>query len=301
MKTAYWFICLLGITAPLIAQNKYTQLQEATAKLLADSQMKHAILGFSVVKTSTGEKVFSYQEQIGLAPASCQKIFTSVAALELLGKNFTYQTTYGFSGSVIDGVLHGNIYIAGSGDPSFASSRYTQTKNDIVFIKWVSLLKGMGIKKIDGKIIGLVGKWDNKILPGGWIWDDIGNYYGAGNSALNWHENQYELLLQSGKSIGDSVVILSAKPKPEGIFLKSELTAAAAGSGDNAYIYLSPYAAQGFIRGTIPVNQNAFSIAGSFPNPASQFLASFGTLLDSAKIDHNGYQINSLVLLLLCT
>ena len=49
--------------------------------------------------------------------------------------------------------------------------------------------------------------WNTQRIPDGWIWQDIGNYYGAGASALNWRENQYDLILKSGKNIGERVKI----------------------------------------------------------------------------------------------
>jgi hypothetical protein len=52
----------------------------------------------------------------------------------------------------------------------------------------------------------------NETLPGGWIWDDMGNYYGAGSAALNWRENQYDLILRSGNNIGDTVIDPAPNP-----------------------------------------------------------------------------------------
>ena len=45
-----------------------------------------------------------------------------------------------------------------------------------------------------------------KQLLDGWIWEDIGNYYGAGVSGLNWHENQYDRKIKIARGReGDSV------------------------------------------------------------------------------------------------
>ena len=41
-------------------------------------------------------------------------------------------------------------------------------------------------------------------LPGGYIWEDMGNYYGSGSWAINWRENQYDLILKPGKNIDDT-------------------------------------------------------------------------------------------------
>ncbi len=293
MRKIYWVIGLLVYSLSVTAQPVHERLAAATQKLLADSQMKHAILGLSVVRTATGEKVFEINAQTGLAPASCQKIITSAAALELLGPAYRYQTLLGHDGEIKNGILKGNIYLVGSGDPSVGSWRYDSTKEDKVLNGWIAALQQGGIKTIDGDLIGYNGKWETEILPGGWIWDDMGNYYGAGSSALNWHENQYDLMLRSGSTIGSQVVIAGTKPRPYHIALESEVSAAAKGTGDNSYIYLPPMALRGVVRGTIPVDEKAFTISGSFPDPALQAVATLRDKMDSAKIKSKKFSVSS--------
>lgn len=284
MKRVYWFICLLAYSFSVNAQTVQERLTKSVDKLQSDPQMKHAILGLSIVKSETGEKVFETNAQTGLAPASCQKTITSAAAMELLGPSYRYQTVLGYDGAISNGNLKGNIVLIGSGDPSLGSWRYDSTKNDKQLKQLVGLLKQNNINKVDGGLIGYNGKWEQDIIPGGWIWDDMGNYYGAGNAALNWHENQYDLVLKSGTTIGDKVSIVETKPRLYQIKLESQVLSAAKGTGDNANIYLPPNASNGFVRGTIPVDEKAFVISGSFPNPPLQLLALLKTKLDSAGL-----------------
>jgi D-alanyl-D-alanine carboxypeptidase/D-alanyl-D-alanine-endopeptidase (penicillin-binding protein 4) len=107
-------------------------------------------------------------------------------------------------------------------------------------------------------------------LPGGWIWDDIGNYYGAGHYGLNWNENQYDLYLKAGEKEGEETQILRTDPLLQDCILINQLTTGKKGSGDNAYIYLPPYSKTGFIKGTIPAGEKQFKISGSFPDPSLQ-------------------------------
>src|SRR6478735_8083565 len=258
MKRVYWFICLLAYSFSVNAQTVQERLAKSVDKLQSDPQMKHAILGLSIVKSETGEKVFETNAQTGLAPASCQKTITSAAAMELLGPSYRYQTVLGYDGAISNGNLNGNIVLIGSGDPSLGSWRYDSTKNDKQLKQLISLLKQNNINKVDGSLIGYNGKWEQDIIPGGWIWDDMGNYYGAGNTGINWHENQYDLVLKSGANIGDKVSIVETRPKLFEVNLQSQVRSAAKGTGDNANIYLSPYAFSGFVRGTIPVDEKAF-------------------------------------------
>lgn len=290
MKTGYWLIGLVLSSFSVNAQDIQLRLSKAVQQLQNDAQMKHGIVGLSVVNTRSGEKVFEVNAQTGLAPASCQKTITSATALELLGAGYRYQTILGYNGTIRQGQLQGDLYVIGGGDPSTGSWRYDSTNEDQQMISLVQLLQKAGISKVRGKLIGYTGYRETETLPGGWIWDDIGNYYGAGIAALNWHENQYDLVMRSGNQVGDPVSLVAMRPEPYAVTLESRLRTAAKGSGDNAFIYLPPNAVKGYVQGTIPVDETAFVISGSFPDPAAQFLYTFQKQLQKAGIEVQSFE-----------
>src|SRR5216684_5734589 len=82
------------------SQNVAERLETKLRKMEADPQCKHAILSLYVIDAATGAVIFDKNSQMGLAPASCQKLFTSVAALELLGPDYRYRTSLGYSGKI---------------------------------------------------------------------------------------------------------------------------------------------------------------------------------------------------------
>ncbi|MDB5247241.1 MAG: dacB [Segetibacter sp.] len=270
MKRVVSFAWLLMIVGFGNAQGVSKRLGDAVRALENDSQMQSAIVGIYVADQKTGAIVFERNARIGLAIASSQKVITSAASLELLGTGYRYKTELAYDGQIANGTLTGNLYVVGYGDPTLGSWRYGNTKEQVILNKWSSSLHQSGIKQVNGNITAFNRNWESQTIPGGWIWDDIGNYYGAGVSAVNWRENQYDLKLRSGNRAGDKVTIVSTLPKLYHINFTSELTTGKPGSGDNAYIYLPPYATNGFIRGTIPPGENAFTISGSFPNPGLQ-------------------------------
>jgi D-alanyl-D-alanine carboxypeptidase/D-alanyl-D-alanine-endopeptidase (penicillin-binding protein 4) len=168
------------------------------------------------------------------------------------------------------------------------SWRWNETKDKAILKKMVESISSKGIKVINGKIVYNAANWETNNTPGGWVWDDIGNYYGAGAGPVNWHENQYDLVLKSGSTIGDTVLIKSTKPTMVDMKLQSEVTAAKKGSGDNAYIYLAPQSSSGYVRGTIPVEEDNFIISGSMPDPGKQL-----TFELTNALKENGIQINA--------
>jgi D-alanyl-D-alanine carboxypeptidase/D-alanyl-D-alanine-endopeptidase (penicillin-binding protein 4) len=117
------FLSLLGsmIITGVLAQTTAEKLQRAYAAFEADSQLRHAISSLYVIDANTGEVVFDKNSQVGMAPASTQKIITSVTAFELLGKDYRYKTKFGYQGTIKDKYLNGRLFMIGSGDPTLGS------------------------------------------------------------------------------------------------------------------------------------------------------------------------------------
>ncbi len=244
--------------------------------------MKHAILGLYVVNSKTNEVVYNVNGATGLAAASTQKIFTSIASLDLLGSTYTYKTDVGYDGAIKGDTLTGNLIIVGHGDPSFGSWRYNHTKMDTILQQLVLAVHATGINTIKGNIVLDETKFSYQPVPGGWIWEDIGNYYGAGVWGINWHENQYDLTLKPGDKAGGGTEIISAEPSPEIFAMNNLIKTGPAGSGDNGYIYMAPYSADGFTEGTVPAGEKSFTISGSLPYPS----ATLGKeILEALKIE----------------
>jgi serine-type D-Ala-D-Ala carboxypeptidase/endopeptidase (penicillin-binding protein 4) len=271
-------LCFFLMVNPVFAQPIKQQLDAAIKKLEADSQMRHAIVGFCVVDTKTGLPVYEHNAQIGLAAASTQKLFTSGAAFDLLGKDYKYKTQFAYTGTLKDGTITGDLYIVGSGDPTLGSWRFQETRADIVIRKWTEQLKKRGVLRVNGdlKIVSRrndaanssAKRWPQQTIPGGWIWDDIGNYYGASATFINWRENQYDITFYPGNEPGQKVDSFTYSSPIPGVHLFSELTTGPKGSGDNAYIYLPLGQTNGVIAGTIPAGEKKFTISGSVQNPA---------------------------------
>jgi D-alanyl-D-alanine carboxypeptidase/D-alanyl-D-alanine-endopeptidase (penicillin-binding protein 4) len=269
MKKKLLFLFYCCIPLYLAAQNVEQKLSVALSKLETDSQFQHAIISLHVVNSKTGELVFEKNSRIGLAPASCQKVVTSVAAFELLGKEFTYKTDLSYSGTIIDKKLNGNIYLTSHGDPTLGSWRWKQTSEEAITNKIIDELKNAGIRNFNDFLVDN-SKWGTQTIPNGWVWEDIGNYFGAGSGAFNWHENQYDIILKSGSKIGDDVTIISQSPESN-IKLISELKTAAKGTGDQAYIFFTPNSSINYIRGTIPVGNESFTVKAAAADAVNLF------------------------------
>lgn len=284
-KLAFVFFafCFINVSAQNVAQ----KLNNAINNFLSDDQLKHAIVSMYLTDTD-GNKIFSLNEQYGLAPASTQKIFTAIAAFSILRNDFSYKTEIGYNGKIESGNLNGDLIIKGYGDPTFGSWRYANTKPDSVLNFMSGAIKNAGVQKINGNIILDDGAFSYNALPGGYIWDDMGNYYGSGSWAINWRENQYALILKPGYKIGDTTTLVKTEPELAVDDYDNFITTAETGSGDNTILYSSPYDATVFAEGTIPKGVNQFSVSGSFPYAADQLKIELNSVLKNNNIELKG-------------
>lgn len=273
MKKMFFFAGCLAIATASFGQAVSQKLQKAFQQFENDEQLQHAISSLYVIDARTGKIVFDKNSRIGLAPASTQKIITSVTAFELLGKDYRYKTQFG----IIDNNGTKRFYIKPSGDPTLGSWRWEGRKEENVLNRIEKAFAKAGV--MAPVVLFDARRWSKAQVPDGWIWQDIGNYYGAGALPFNWRENQYDIILRSGNSIGDAVAIVETKPVLDSYPIQSEASSAAKGTGDNAYIYLPVDGETAVVRGTIPVNESRFEISGAMINPLHQFTVSLNNVL----------------------
>ncbi len=263
-------LSLLLIVLPLFvkAQFPIAKIEQAYQNLVNDEQAKYAMTSLCILDAQTGNVIFAKNENVGMATASTLKTITSATALSVLGKDFRYQTTLAYTGKISNGILQGDLIIIGSGDPTLGSWRYEQTKENAILNQWILAIRNAGIKKIEGAVIGDDSLWGTQTMPEGWIWQDMGNYYGAGNSALAWRENQFDIHLKPGSSTGSEVKVEEFVPVMPYIKVVNELKTGGAGSGDNAYAFLPPFANLAYLRGTWGMGISKAGISLALPDPA---------------------------------
>lgn len=101
-------------------------------------------LAVVVQEVGTSQPRLGWNEAQPVNPASVFKLFTTYAALDLLGPAWTWNTPVYLSGRVQAGVLDGSVAIRGRGDPKLVLERV-----------WLMLrrLQLLGVKEIRGDIL----------------------------------------------------------------------------------------------------------------------------------------------------
>jgi serine-type D-Ala-D-Ala carboxypeptidase/endopeptidase (penicillin-binding protein 4) len=139
---AFWSLSSFSL---VFAQN--VALPKPVVAALQRAKVPVEALHVVVMEANGSQKtsaLLSHEATTAINPASLSKLATTVAALDLLGPTFVWRTPVYVDGPVRDGVLQGNVYLRGSGDPRLVVERV-----------WLLMrrLQGLGIQKIQGDIV----------------------------------------------------------------------------------------------------------------------------------------------------
>lgn len=268
------------------------QTPQPLKQLLKADYMKGASIGFIAKEVETGEILYAYDIDRELTPASILKTVTTATALEILGADYRYPTIIEYDGKIENGVLNGNLYIKGSGDPSLGSAHLTadranyRLEHNTFIPQWIKAVKEAGIQKINGSVIADEGIFDTEGISPKWLQEDIGNYYGAGSYGLNVFDNLFHLYLQTGEP-GEQPTIIRKEPEIPLLKLHNYLVSAKV-STDSAFITGGPYSNNRYMYGIVPANRNPYILKGDIPDPPL-FLATYfkdRLLLENISIEN---------------
>ncbi len=250
-------VCVGGLDAKDV-QNS------AVDAFVGNRYLETANISLKVVNSETGEVVAAHRSEKVTSPASITKVITTATALQMLGKDFRFET-YLETDGVIDeeGTLHGNLYIRGTGDPSLGS-QYVGSQN--FYYRWLNELRKCGIKRITGNVIGDTSFFDAESLNPNWLWEDIGNYYAPGSFALSYLDNSVNIQLRSGP-IGSKAEVVKTLPHLDDIEFENYLTCTEI-TYDGAYVHGVPFSNKRYLFGSVPSNRGIFGVRGDIPNPA---------------------------------
>jgi serine-type D-Ala-D-Ala carboxypeptidase/endopeptidase (penicillin-binding protein 4) len=296
-------LCLAALCcATAFAGTKHTKpkpagLAQTIAAILNDPAVARAHWGISVV-TLDGAPIYTLNDQQYFQPASNAKLFTTAAALALLGPDFTMKTYVVAQGTISsDGHLHGSLRLIGGGDPTLSGRAYpynghTERSDPPLHAldDLAAQVAASGIRALDGTIVAddTLFSWER--YGQGWAQDDLQWDYGAPVSALTVNDNVRYLTLTPGTAAGDPVIASWNPPLPDDpATLKNEATTSPAGGEQHLGLDRQPD--QTFLRayGTIPAGSKPATFAIAVQDAAifagdgfAQALAAHGVTVNPA-------------------
>jgi D-alanyl-D-alanine carboxypeptidase/D-alanyl-D-alanine-endopeptidase (penicillin-binding protein 4) len=197
-------------------------LATQVAAILADPAVSRAHWGIAVT-TLDGTPIFGLHEGQLFRPASNNKIFTTAAAMQLLGPTHTLTTSASLTAiGDAQGNVTGDIVLKGAGDGTFASDLFpfvepadrrphpAPTDASADLDKLAIGIANAGIHHISGNVLGDDTLWPYEPYATGWELDDLVWGYGAPVSALTVHDNQLVVTVTPGATAGSAPSITFA-------------------------------------------------------------------------------------------
>jgi D-alanyl-D-alanine carboxypeptidase/D-alanyl-D-alanine-endopeptidase (penicillin-binding protein 4) len=191
----------LAVLAPSAGAVSAASLRSLLTKL---HQRVGSVAGAYVVDEDTGSVLFSARPTLALSPASNEKLFVTSTALVRFGPSDTLRTTVATAPGVevgSNGVLAGDLYLVGGGDPTLGDAGLKDLADAVV---------RAGVRRIDGGVIGdesafdtLRGGPDSAYKPdsdlGGWL------------TALSWRHGRAGTTGPARAAAGELARLLKAR------------------------------------------------------------------------------------------
>jgi len=292
------FISLNGISQKNMVK-PINKIQILADEISEYNGLRHAPFSFYVKNLDDNSVVASINPDLSIPAASTMKLVTTSTALKILGEKYKFTTKITYSGYIdsITHVLHGDIYIIGGGDPTLGSKYYNKPGEERIFLKnWADSIYNFGIHKIEGRVIADASIYKYQGVPSGWVWGDLGNYYGAGPNGLTIFDNILKLHFKTGSHIGDSTRLICTHPFIPKLVIQNQVVSAKS-RRDNAYVYSAPYSDYMFVKGSLHQNENNFMVKGTIPDPEFVFAYELDYALENAGIHTSFYPSSNRLLI----
>ena len=296
MRGAAAFVfCLLALQLPGCAKaqpapfspprqftsNPLRQLQQDITAATTGPGVQRATWGVVVESLDRGDRLVELNARNLLVPASVAKIVSLATAVDAVGWDYRFETRLEATGPIVDGVLQGDLIAVGTGDPAMGGRG-----GDEVGVL-ADALKTLGIRRIDGDIIGDDDAFDDPRPGLAWAWDDLGYTSGSLYGALNLAENRMAVTIAPGALEGDTTTI-TIDPQAAHRPLANRSVTGARGSTRLLWPEQRPGDTFLTLAGSIPLGAPAATLNVSSGNPTFWFASGLKNRLIRDGIEVTG-------------
>jgi len=273
----------LVVSLPALAETHEkgaSLFQKKVKKILSSSCLRKNNFGIKIYSLDRGESLFELRAQKLFIPASNLKILTTAVALQTLGPNYRFPTQLYTNGTLKDGVLDGDLYIKGYGDPKFVTEQMWLLVNE---------LKNIPVLKINGNIIGDDSFFDDKKRVKTWIKNPGAQAYEAPLGALSFNFNTVHAYVTPAAKVGRKPMIII---DPDTDYITLDNQAKTLKSGKRSRLIVNRLDRNGFdeitVSGGIRLNQPRAQYFLNITDPTQYTLSTLKKYLEHADIQFHG-------------
>ncbi len=277
-------------TNPSAAQETSQATLEADAKLTAiinreidEGEFSGARWGILVLSLRDGRTVYARNAEDLVTPASVMKIYTTAAALDILGVDYRWRTSvYAATEPNRTGTIEGDLTLYGRGSPDLSSRG---ARSD--FADLADQLYARGVRRVGGRIIGDESYFRGETLGSGWLWEDAQWYYGAEPSALSVDGNELTLSIAPADKVDDPVEV-KLIPPVEDVRITNDARTVERGARPTLGVTRALSANEVRVWGDFPVGGTAYGVRLSIYRPALHAVRLFREALRARGIEVKG-------------
>jgi serine-type D-Ala-D-Ala carboxypeptidase/endopeptidase (penicillin-binding protein 4) len=287
----------LAHPSPAASHKTHVALKKQIDTILTQPDLARGFWGIEIASAKTGKILYSLNADKLFTPASNTKLFTTAAALALIGPDYKFRTTIETSGSLDKyGRLTGDVVLVGRGDPTLSGrelpySMRTQRDADPVRVleQLADELAQKGVKYVDGDVVADDSYFAFERYGEGWSQDDLVWADGAPVSALTINDNVVFVNILPGAHPGDKAFV-SITPFAGYYTIDNRLMTTPAGTSSRIYINREPGSTQLTLWGTIPIDDTGANEGLAIDDPAEFAATLFRHLLEVRGIAVYGKQ-----------
>jgi D-alanyl-D-alanine carboxypeptidase/D-alanyl-D-alanine-endopeptidase (penicillin-binding protein 4) len=291
LRRALWLLVAAALLAPAGFAGRdgnptsLETIKTKVAQFLKRPGIRSANWGIEIYDPSSGSIVLEINSDKTFQPASVLKVVTTAAALEKLGPGFVFRTGIYTNGTILpDGTLSGDLILVGHGDPNLMDlSKELLDRSGLQEL--AERLKALGIKKIQGNVIGDDGYFEFTTRSKGWATQDLRTIYGAPISALSINSNACVVHVRATKL--NRLAQVSLEPQTSYYQIRNLAVTGRAGARRTVRASVVPGTTRIVISGVIPASQS-FSQDIVIERPAEATAAMFREELRRCGIAANG-------------
>jgi D-alanyl-D-alanine carboxypeptidase/D-alanyl-D-alanine-endopeptidase (penicillin-binding protein 4) len=288
-------LCLL-LAAPLYAA-PHKSLATRVDAVLSEPDLARGFWGIEVVSLSSGKVLYEHNADKLFTPASNTKLFTTAAALALIGPDYTFHTTVETNGTLDKhGRLTGDLLLVGRGDPNLSGRELPYTLHTERSSHAIEALEQLadelvqkGVKYVDGDIIADDSYFAFERYGEGWSQDDLVWADGAPVSALTVNDNVVFVNILPADRAGEHAFV-SITPFADYYHIDNRMITTPAGTGRRIFINREPGSTILTLWGNMPLDDAGANEALAIEDPAEFTAGLFRQLLEKRGVVVYGQQ-----------